>query len=282
MVNCAFDSASDVRQERRSSLTRRLTYDRELPAALAERLWRGDGDRLFYSALPLQVKDRCKVARHDDGDRSLIVKRHIWGGPGRTLRLGWRESSAGRCARLGWYLSGLGFPTPRPRASLEECLGPFSYRSYLVTDFIQGRDLFRYICDGPPPAAELRYVARQVARIWQRLVELDISHNDTKPENFIVDDQLRVWLIDFEMSRVGEATERRRQRHIRDVCTFLQACYWHRRAAEREVFLDEFLHTPYAAWLDGLIAEGQRSLPMDIAFQSERRPGQALHFPVAR
>jgi tRNA A-37 threonylcarbamoyl transferase component Bud32 len=242
-------SASGVRKLHRWSLTRRLSYDENLPAHLAAALWQGEADRLLFSSVPLQVKDRCVVARHDSAHGRLLVKRHTWGGIGRTLRSVWREASARHCARLAAFLAERGIPTPRPRACLEHCIGPLGYRSYILTDYVEGMDLYRYIRYSEPSLAELRHVGRQVALIWQRLVELGVSHNDMKPENFIVDRQLGVWLIDFEKARRGGLDRRQRRRHIADVKNFLHIRCWHRQSAARQSFLDEFLRTPYGEWL---------------------------------
>jgi hypothetical protein len=248
----------------RTSFRRRLVHDDDFPANLAEMLWRGDADRLLFSSYPLQIKDRCAVARHEDSGPPLLVKRHTWGGFWRTIRLSWRESSARRCARLGWQLAVQGIPTPRPRAYLENCLGPFGYRSYLITDYVEGTDLYRFVRYGSPSTSELRWVARQVADIWQRLADLGISHNDTKPENYIVDPELRVWLIDFEKSRLGGKAKRQRQRQIADVKNFLHIRGWHRQAAAREIFLDEFLRKPLGQELQDSIAAPRQEVDANL------------------
>src|SRR3954471_17164473 len=70
----------------RRSLTRRVWCDADLPHELIDTVLRGDVDRLLFQSTPLQVKDRCVVARHDAAGRLLLLKRHAWGGAGRTLR----------------------------------------------------------------------------------------------------------------------------------------------------------------------------------------------------
>jgi hypothetical protein len=244
---------------------RRLSHDEDLPAYLAEALWRGDADRFLYASAPLQVKDRCTVVRHDGATGPLLVKRHTWGGLWRTVRLSWRQSAARHCARIAFFLAQHGIPTPRPRAVLEERVGPFGFRSYLVTDFVEGTDLYRYIRFGSPTNAELRHVARQVANIWRRLVELGISHNDTKPENFIVDEELNVWLIDFEKLRLRGKAPRQRQRQIADVKNFLHIRGWHHQASPRQIFLDEFMRTPFADWLRDLAADWSEEIDANLS-----------------
>src|SRR4029079_16205749 len=243
----------------RRSLRRRAWCDADLPTELAEAMLRGDPDRVLFSSNPLQVKDRCVVVRHDLGSGSLLVKRHSWGSTWRTFRMVFREPAAQRCARLGEYLHRRGIPTPRPRAYVDCRLGPWTYRSYLVSDYVEGESLYRHIRFGTQSADELRYAAGQVAKIWETLVELGVSHNDLKPENFIVDRNFNVWLIDLEKVRIGGKARRQQQRQTFDVQNFLHVRGWHRRLEARAIFAEAFLQTAHRDWLEaagiGRIAE---------------------------
>ena len=241
--------AGDTRTVRKWSFARRVWCDAGLPAKLVEALCSGDVDSVLYASTPLQVKDRCVVARRDFDSKPLLVKRHSWGGLSRTLRMAFREPAALSCARYGIYLDKLGIRTPRPRATVNFRIGPWSYWSYLVTDYIDGVSLYRYIRFGTHSPEELRHVARQVAQIWQRLVDADITHNDFKLENFIIDEQRNVWLIDLEKMRVGGDDARQRQRHIFDATNFLHVRGWHGRAEARAVFANALLDTPYGDWM---------------------------------
>src|SRR5262249_26386751 len=159
-----------------------------------------------------------------------------WGGAWRTLRMAFREPAARRCARLGRYFSKLGIPTPQPRAYLNCRVGPWTYRSYLVSEYIEGESLYRIIRFGTQTADEVRYLANQVARIWQQLAELGFSHNDFKPENFIVDRDSKLWLIDLEKVRLRGKARRQKQRQIFDVRNFLHVRSWHHRPEARVIF----------------------------------------------
>jgi hypothetical protein len=207
-----------------------------LSAELQELLWQGDVDRLLFTGDPLQVKDRCIVARYDDQGLPLVVKRHTWGGLWRTMRMALREPSARHCARLGRYLSDHGIPTPQPRAWVEQRLGPLGYRSYLFTDFIEGTSLYRFVRSGQASAETLENLANQVAGIWQQLVELGVRHGDLKPENFIVDPELRVWILDLERTRIGERVKRHGAGQLADLDVFLHIRGWHQQPETREIF----------------------------------------------
>jgi hypothetical protein len=243
------DNTESLRTMRRRSVRRRAWCDADLPRELAEAMLRGDPDRVLFSSNPLQVKDRCVVVRHDLADGSLLVKRHSWGSAWRTFRMVFREPAAERCARLGEYLHSRGIPTPRPRAYVDCRLGPWTYRSYLVSDYVEGESLYRHIRFGTQSTEELRHAARQVAGIWETLVQLGISHNDLKPENFIVDRDFNIWLIDLEKVRIGGRAKRLKRRQIFDVQNFLHVRGWHRRLDARAIFAEAFLQTTYRDWL---------------------------------
>ena len=141
-----------------------------------------------------------------------------------------------------------GIPTPRVRAVLERRVGPFQRYSYLLSDYIIGTSLYRLMRFERPSVELVANLARQVADIWQRLDELGVWHNDFKTENFLVDPQGKIWLIDFErMRRFGESgRDRLRQRQRKDVRDLLHPRNWRSDPAAAEVFRQAILSTPAA------------------------------------
>src|SRR5262249_3865325 len=158
--------------------------DKSFPPHLTEALLRDSPDELLADAEPLQIKDRCTAARLDDVAGPFLIKRHIWGNWRRSARMMLRVPTSRVSAATGLRLASVDFPTPHPRASLEFGFGPFGIRSYLITDFVEGTPLNRLIRSGTAQTGLLHSMARQVATAWQQLIDLRISHNDLKPENF--------------------------------------------------------------------------------------------------
>lgn len=240
--------ADDAPTVRNDSLFRRAWYDRALPKEIVAAVTRGNIERLLQESRPLQVKDRCVVGLHERTAAPLLIKRHSWGEWHRTIRMAFRESAAHHCARVGKYLHEAGLPTPQSRAEVEYHIGPWAYCSYLITDFIPGDSLYRFIRFQSHDRETLRYIARQVAEIWQRLVTLGVSHNDFKPENFIVGEDRRVWLIDLEKVHLRDRAVRQQQRQIFDVRNLLHIRNWHDRAEARAIFAEAFLQAPNGVW----------------------------------
>jgi hypothetical protein len=235
---------------RSRTLTRRLEYDHELPGDLVNTLLRGDPDQLLARAEPLQIKDRCTTARLDHDAGPLLIKRHDWGDWRRTARMLMRAPTSRVSAAVGVRLVEQGIPTPRPRASVECGLGAFGVRSFLLTDFIEGTTLYRFIRQGSFSPGDLVRLGQQLANIWQRLIDLGVSHNDLKPENFIVDPNLKVWVIDFERPRWHRDEAGLRQRHLADLARFLHVRSWHMRPEAAEPFRRELLRTTLGRWLE--------------------------------
>jgi hypothetical protein len=234
---------------RARSLARRVDYDRQFPLDLVETFLRGNPDDLLADSAPLQLKDRCATARLDHPAGPLLLKRHEWGDWWRTTRMMLRTPTARVSAQLGLSLAELGLPTPRPRASVECGVGPFGYRSYLLTDYIEGITLYRFVRGGAGSPAVFADMACQVAASWQRLIDLRVSHNDLKPENFIVDPRSKVWFIDFERPRCHHNEADLRRRHLADLMRFLHVRTWRSDPAAAEFFRAELLKTTLGKWL---------------------------------
>ncbi len=99
-----------------------------------------------------------------------------------------------------------------------------------------------------PSTDFVAYLAEQVGTIWQQLDDLGVWHNDFKTENFLVDREGKVWLIDFErMRRFAECDrERMRERQMKDARDFLHPRNWRSDPAAAEVFRQAILATPAA------------------------------------
>jgi hypothetical protein len=147
---------------------------------------------------------------------------------------------------------------------MEHVFGPWGYLSYLMTDYDEGTSLYRYLRFGTQSDDELQSVTAQVARIWQQLAELNISHNDLKPENFIVDVNRKVWLIDLEKTRLRGRPDAQRRRNVFDAKNLLHIRGWHRRQAAREMMLRQLRATACGHWLDEVRLDGEIDAELSV------------------
>lgn len=231
----------------RRAFDRSMVWDESLPADLVERIWTNP-QALLAQGPKLQDKLRCTVARIEHPAGIFTWKHHNWGTLRRTVKKTLSISPARKSWQDSGYLRAAGIPTPQVRAVLERCVGPFQRYSYLLSDYIVGTSLYRLMRFERPSAEFVADLARQVADIWQRLDELGVWHNDFKSENFLVDREGKIWLIDFErMRRFGEANrERMRERQQKDARDLLHPRNWRSDPAAAEIFRQAILATPAA------------------------------------
>lgn len=238
----------------RRRLSRRLDVTRDLPADLVEQLWHDDADRVLRQCQILQTKPLCTVGRLQRGADAYTLKRHTWGRLARTARMLYRESVASKCWRVGRRLTAEGVATPLPRARLEYGCGPLTHRSFLLTDYVPGTNLYRVLRRRSLCRGALTVVAEQIVRLWQKLVRLRCTHNDLKPENFIIDDQLQVWLIDLEKVRFHAPTQHLGRRQLADLQRLFHPRVWYNCPELADTFLDLFSAAGWDSLLDGLPA----------------------------
>ena len=238
--------ASDGEALRRQSFDRHMCWDAGLPRALVDRIWQ-DPHALLCEGIKLQDKPRCTVVRLEDAAGTFVWKHHNWGTVRRTIKRSFSRSTARKTWSDGIFLSDAGVPTPRPRAFFERRLGPFQRWSYVLTDYVPGTSLYRFMRFERPSREVVLDLARQVAAIWQQLDDLRVWHNDFKTENLLVDPQGKVWLIDLERTRRYRDLEDMRRRQARDAGDLLHPRNWRSDPQAAELFRQEILKTPAAA-----------------------------------
>jgi (heptosyl)LPS beta-1,4-glucosyltransferase len=265
--------ANDGHALHRRSFDRHMCWDADMPRALVDRIWQ-EPHALLSDGTKLQVKPRCTVVRFEYGDETFVWKHHNWGSIRRTVQRSLSRSTARKTWADGVFLSDGGVPTPRPRAFVERRLGPFNRSSYVLTDYVPGTSLYRYMRFEKPSRAIVLNLAKQVAAIWQQLDELRVWHNDFKTENLLVDPHGKVWLIDLERTRRYSNVDNMRRRQMRDVSDLLHPRNWRSDPQAAEVFRQEILKTPAAiATLAGPHGKGH---PLTRPTQASNRPSQLV------
>ena len=219
----------------RRALNCAMYRHRSLSMELGEKLWEAP-DELMAVGEPLQDKERCLVVRLTDGQDSLILKRHNWGGVWKTFCKSLRVPQARQSFLDGVYLAAAGVRTPKPLALVEHKLGPFGRRSYLLTEYVHGTSLYRLMRFEAPSLDIIEHVIDQVGQLCSRLDGLRISHNDLKPENLMIDGAGQVWLIDLEKMRRHSSVEPARVRLLEDLKRLLHPRNWRENREAAELF----------------------------------------------
>ncbi|EPJ48261.1 MAG: hypothetical protein OFPI_30270 [Osedax symbiont Rs2] len=75
---------------------------------------------------------------------------------------------------------------------------------YHSCEYVEGQTLTQWMHDNPQPTlSSVRNIAQQIISALRVLRRLDVVHCDVKPDNFIIDYQGRIKLIDFGSCSIG-------------------------------------------------------------------------------
>ncbi|MBV9771243.1 MAG: serine/threonine protein kinase, partial [Bryobacterales bacterium] len=84
-------------------------------------------------------------------------------------------------------------------------LGTADGRKFITMDYIEGRDLRSILSErGKLPPVEAVPIVEQICRGLEAAHAEGVVHRDLKPQNIMVDDAGRVWLMDFGLARSME------------------------------------------------------------------------------
>ena len=81
---------------------------------------------------------------------------------------------------------------------VEDRFGPFRFRSFVLTEHVEGTRLDRFLQQTSLTTTELDQLAAQFAHIWHTLGEMRIGHGDMKASNFLVTPDRQLKLIDLD------------------------------------------------------------------------------------
>ena len=98
----------------------------------------------------------------------------------------------------GRELLNAGINTARPLAMVEDRLGPFRFRSFVLTESVAGTPLSEYLEQTSLSTLELDQLAAQFASLWHTLGELRIVHGSMHAENFMVTPDGQLTLINLD------------------------------------------------------------------------------------
>jgi tRNA A-37 threonylcarbamoyl transferase component Bud32 len=176
-------------------------------------------DELVDKGQVIKSGDTSCVSRLSFNGRDIVVKRYNHKGIIHSLRHTIKRSRAQR----GWLhahrLRMLQIATPQPLAYIEQRRGLLLWRSYLITEYIQGQMLYYFLRDSSTSEEAHSIVNQQVIELLQRLGKYRISHGDLKHTNILVTDNVPV-LTDLDGMKVHTWNWMCKIRHTKDLERF--------------------------------------------------------------
>ena len=143
-------------------------------------------DALMDKGQILKNDSTCYVSRLTWNDKDIVIKRYNHRGLIHSLRHTIKKARA----RRGWLhahrLGVLNIDTPRPMGYIDQRRGLLTWKSYLITEYIQGQILYHFLRDGNVTQERRSTVAQQVADLLDKLGKYRITHGDLKHSNVLI------------------------------------------------------------------------------------------------
>jgi hypothetical protein len=186
---------------------RRIVFDNQLASQVFEHLW-DDPDEFLDAGQSVSRDDFGAVSRvpvhapqpngHFENSAIGLMKRFNLRGILHTLTRVLLFTRGSRSWTYGREMLSAGIGTARPLAMVEDRLGPFRFRSFVLTDQVEGTPLPEFLANTALNSLELDRLAGQFARIWHTLGDLRIVHGAMHASNFVVTPQGKLNLINLD------------------------------------------------------------------------------------
>jgi tRNA A-37 threonylcarbamoyl transferase component Bud32 len=145
-------------------------------------------DALMDKGRILKDGNTCYVSRVGWAGKDVVVKQYKHKGFIYSLR----HTIKGSRARRGWLnghlLGMLNIATPRPLAYFEKRKWFLVWKSYLVTEYVEGRRLYDFLRDTNVTGQQRSTVTTHIGELLAKLEKHRISHGDLKHSNILVTD----------------------------------------------------------------------------------------------
>ena len=142
-------------------------------------------DGLMDGGEILKAGNTCYVCRMQWNGRDVVVKRYNHKGVLHSARHTVKRSRARRAWLAANHLGMVGVATARPVAYIEKFRGALLWQSYLLCEYVDGRNLDRYLGDDVD-SDERAEVLRKTGVMFELLDVARISHMDLKPSNIMI------------------------------------------------------------------------------------------------
>ncbi len=154
-------------------------------------------DALMDGGEVLKDGNTCYVSRLTWNGNDVVVKRYNHKGVVHSVRHTIKRSRA----RQGWLhahrLGMLHIATPRPLAYIEQLKGLIVWKSYLVTEHVEGQKLDCFLRDENVGREQRSDTTRRVMELLEKLGKYRITHGDLKHSNLLITEDGPV-LIDLD------------------------------------------------------------------------------------
>lgn len=143
-------------------------------------------DALMDKGQILKKDNTSYVSRLMWNDSDIVVKRYNHKGFTHSLRHTIKGSRARRAWLYAHRLMILQIATPKPLAYIEQRKGLLVWKSYLVTEYVDGQKLYHFLRNGSVTHQQRSAATRQIMDLLNHLGQYRITHGDLKHTNILI------------------------------------------------------------------------------------------------
>jgi tRNA A-37 threonylcarbamoyl transferase component Bud32 len=168
----------------------------------------------------LKRGNSATVVKVQNNDFDLIIKRYNIKDFRHRVSRCWRPSRASISWQGAHRLTLLGIATPQPVAIRENRNGRLRQEAYLITEFLDGKNLQRWVLalsTGQIPS----WLGKEIFRIFDTFLNSKVSHGDMKASNLIVFGKT-LFIIDLDTLQWHSSEESLNQAITRDIERFME------------------------------------------------------------
>jgi tRNA A-37 threonylcarbamoyl transferase component Bud32 len=143
-------------------------------------------DALIDGGRILKKGDATCVSNITWNNKNIVVKRYDNKGFIHSLRHTIKKSRACKGWLYAHLLGALNIDTPKALAYIEQRRGLLVWQSYLVTQYIEGENLWLFLRDDEVAERRKKDVIQQVVRLLEKLWKSRITHGDLKHTNILI------------------------------------------------------------------------------------------------
>lgn len=158
-------------------------------------------DKLMEEGHILKHGNTCYVSHLNWNGKDVVVKRYNHKGFFHTTRHTIKKSRARRCWLHGHRLGMLDIATPKPLAYIEQIKGKLVWKSYLVTEYIDGQKLYDFLQNSNTTKEQRQIINNQIKELLDEMEKNHITHGDLKHTNILITDNGSV-LTDLDGMKV--------------------------------------------------------------------------------
>jgi len=153
--------------------------------------------------------------------KPLAVKRYNMKNLWHAARRSYRKSRAWVSWRNSHLLKITGINTPTPVAVIEKRLGPLRNVSYILTEYVDGTDIYTLLNSDKAGEVNLPELAGEFGEMLRKFSSSLISHGDFKATNFILSDN-RLFVTDLDAVRKHKSKQEFVRAFNKDLERFMQ------------------------------------------------------------